>query len=304
MPIISIVNQKGGVAKTTTTANVGAALAERGHRTLVMDLDPQANLTLGLGARHASLPYGLDAVLLTPDDHPLQPIVQQAADVPLFLVPGDDRLAMAERTLTNLVGSGGRVTRALNGLSKEEPFEWILLDCPPSLGRLTEMAIIASDYLIVPTEPKLYSFAGMDTLNRMIVGMRQDFRMRVQLLGVLITLYEKSTRLHRHVAAEISDQFGEKLFETRIHKNVKLSESELAGRPATLHARDSRGAHDYNALTDEILNRHAQLNQSIADLPAEATVIHAAARRPALGRGGAAAGGDQIAHQTQRSTRE
>ncbi len=255
MPIVSVVNQKGGVAKTTTSANLGACLAARGHKTLLIDMDPQANLTLGLGCVNPVLQYGFDEALLNPDTAPLCRTIQKIDDLPLYLVPGSIAMAHAEKMLTPIVGSAYRLRRALDALLKEEPFDWVLIDCPPSLGRLTEIAVIASNYLLIPTEPKFYSFAGMDTLNKMIVQMNHDLDLDVKLLGVLLTLYERNTKLHRYISAEIRERFGEKMFDTVIYKNLKLSEAEVEGKPIILYDAHASGARAYDALAEEVLLR-------------------------------------------------
>ena len=255
MPIVSVVNQKGGVAKTTTTTNLGACLAAHGHKTLLIDMDPQANLTLGLGCVEPKLPYGFDEVLLNPDAALLCKTLQKIGDLPLYLVPGSIGMAHAEKMLTPIVGSAYRLRRALDLLLKESPFDWVLIDCPPSLGRLTEIAVIASNYLLIPTEPKFYSFAGMDTLNRMIVQMNQDLDLDVKLLGVLLTLVERNTKLHRYISAEIRERFGDRVFDTVIYKNLKLSEAEVDGKPIIIYDRHASGALAYDALSQEVVRR-------------------------------------------------
>src|SRR5579862_5965846 len=185
MFIVSIANQKGGVAKTTTCANLGACLANRGFRTLLIDLDPQANLTLGLRDDWPDLPYGLHDVLLAPDASPLAGIVRQVSELPLFLAPGHMEMARCEAMLMPLGGGAYRLRRAIEALARQHEFDFVIIDCPPSLGTLTQNAIVASTHLLIPTEPKFYSFAGIDTLNKMIVGLTRDLRFQVRLLGVL-----------------------------------------------------------------------------------------------------------------------
>jgi chromosome partitioning protein len=257
MKIVSVVNQKGGVAKTTTTANLGACLAERGYKTLLIDLDPQANLTLGLGIEWYQLDCALHNVLLNPDETPLATVLQQIGDLPLYLAPGHLNLADTEVMLMPAAGRAYRLRNALEALQSVHQFEWVLIDCPPSLGTLTQNGIVASSHLLIPTEPKFYAFAGMDTLNKMIVGLTKDLRFKVELLGVLLTMYERGTRLHQTIATEIRDRFGDKVFETVIYKNVRLSESEVEGKPIILYDRRASGAQNYDSLAEEILARAA-----------------------------------------------
>ncbi len=255
MNIVAIVNQKGGVAKTTTTANLGACLASRGYRTLLIDLDPQANLTLGLGVEWYTLPTALHNVLLDPDECPLSTILVQISDLPLFLAPGHLDLANTEVMLTPMADKAYRLRNALESLDAAHKYDWILIDCPPSLGTLTENAIVASSHLLIPTEPKFYAFAGMDTLNKQIVRLTRSLRFKVELLGVLLTMVERGTRLHQTIAAEIRERFGDKVFETVIHKNVRLSESEVEGMPIILFDRRASGAQNYDALAEEVIAR-------------------------------------------------
>ena len=255
MYIVSIVNQKGGVAKTTTTANIGACLAARGFRTLLIDLDPQANLTLGVRREWDGLPYGLHNVLLDVEESPLSGIIRQVGDMPLFLAPGNVEMSLTEALLVPLVDSVFRLKHALTDLARTEAFDFILLDCPPSLGRLTQNALVASTHLLVPTEARFYSFAGIDTLNKMVSGLRKNLQVEIELLGVVITMFERGTRMHRMIADEIRERFGTTLFDTVIYKNVRLSEAEIEGKPIILFDKKARGARDYEALTEELLRR-------------------------------------------------
>jgi len=256
--IVSIINQKGGVGKTTTCANLGAGLALLGQRTLVIDLDPQANLTLGMGVLRDDLPYGLQEVLLNPTAAPLTGIVTQVGDLPLYLAPGHLELARAEPELLARRGAAYHLQEALKPIAAERGFDWILIDCPPSLGTLTQNAIVASTHLLVPTEPKMYAFAGMNTLNEMIVNLAKAYSFQVELLGVLLTMYERSTRLHRTIATVIRERFGERLFETIIYKNVRISEAELEGKPILLFDPKAVGARNYLALANEVVTRSSQ----------------------------------------------
>jgi chromosome partitioning protein len=253
--IVAVVNQKGGVAKTTTVANLGACLAERGKRTLLIDLDPQANLTVGLGIPWYELGNALHTVLLDNDQTPLASVLHQVAGLPLYLAPGHLDLAHTEAVLLPHADKAYRLRNALEDLLAKQQFDWVLIDCPPSLGTLTQNAIVAATDLLIPTEPKFYAFAGMDTLNKMIVSLTRSLRFKVDLFGVLLTMYERGTRLHATIAAEIRERFGDKVFETVIYKNVRLSESEVEGVPIILFDRKASGAQNYEALTEEVLLR-------------------------------------------------
>jgi chromosome partitioning protein len=255
MKIVAIVNQKGGVAKTTTTANLGACLAERGQRTLLIDLDPQANLTLGLGVEWYNLNTALQHVLYDHEQTPLASILHQVADLPLMLAPGHLDLAHCESVLLPAADKAYRLRNALEELEKVDEYDWVLIDCPPSLGTLTQNAIVACSHLLIPTEPKYYAFAGMDTLNKMILDLTKSLRFRVELLGVLLTMVERGTKLHQTIATEIRERFGDKVFQTVIYKNVRVSESEIEGVPIALFDRRASGAQNYESLAEEVLSR-------------------------------------------------
>lgn len=258
MKIVSIVNQKGGVAKTTTTANLGACLAARGFRTLLIDLDPQANLTLGLRREWENLPYGLQDVLLDWWNKPIRGVIRQIPGLPLFLAPGHLELARTEAIILKQGGSSAYgLRRALTAVEIQKAFDWVLIDCPPSLGMLTQNGIVASNFLIIPTEPKMYAFAGMDTLNKMVSELAKEYQFEVEVLGVLLTMYEKRTRLHKAIEAVIRERFGSKVFDTPIFRNVRISESEIEGKPILLFDKDAMGSKNYVDLAEEVIQRTA-----------------------------------------------
>ena len=259
MNIVSVVNQKGGVAKTTSVANLGASLAARGLRTLLIDLDPQANLTLGLKRVWDDLPYALPDVMMDPRSAPISPIIRQVGESPLFLAPGHIDMARAEASLIRQDAPAYSLRHALHAVAPMNPFNWVLIDCPPSLGMLTQNALVASGFLIIPTEPKMYSFAGMDTLNRMIQGLSKDYKIDIKLLGVLLTMVDRNTKLSRTISGVIRERFGDLVFDTEIFKNVKISEAELEGRPVIEIDRNAAGARAYDALADEVLSRAAAM---------------------------------------------
>jgi chromosome partitioning protein len=255
MIITAVVNQKGGVAKTTTTANLGACLARRGLRTLLIDLDPQANLTLGLRREWNDLPYGLSDVLLDPTSAPLGGVIRQIGEMPLFLAPGHLSLAHAEAQMVRSDTPVYNLRHAIEDLGRAQRIDWVLIDCPPSLGVLTQNGIVASTHLLVPTEPKMYSFAGMDTLNKMIEGLASEYHFDIQLLGVLLTMVDRSTRLHKTISQVVRDRFGEMVFDTVIYKNVRISEAEIEGLPIISLDKSASGARNYDALAEEVLTR-------------------------------------------------
>lgn len=268
MKIVSIINQKGGVAKTTTTANLGACLAALGQRTLLIDMDPQANLTLGLRREWEDLPYKLPDVLLHWNARPLAAIIRQVSETPLYLAPGHLELTRAESILGSQEGAAYNLRRAIEAMTGILSFDWILIDCPPSLGVLTQNAIVASTHLLIPTEPKMYAFAGMDILNQMVIGLRKEYRFNVELLGVVLTMYDRNTRLHRAIADVIMERFGDKVFQTKIARNIRLSEAEIEAKPVIQFDRSSVGAKNYMALAEEVLARVSGVETVGGNVPA------------------------------------
>ncbi len=252
---VAVINQKGGVAKTTTTANVGAALAALGQRVLVVDLDPQANLTLGLRCDLTGLPYGLHDVLLNPFQRPISRIIRPVGETGLYLAPGHLAMSACETVLIRRGGPPFNLRDALLDSEITQRFDWVFFDCPPSLSALTQNAVVASTHLLVPTEPKMYAFAGMATLNQLVEELARNYSFQVELLGVLLTMYERGTKLHRTIAEVIREQFGDKVFQTVIYKNVRLSEAEVEGQPIVRFDRSARSAANYAALAEEILAR-------------------------------------------------
>jgi chromosome partitioning protein len=257
MHVVAVINQKGGVAKTTTVANLGAGLALRGLRTLLIDLDPQANLTLGCGIEADGGRYRLPEVLADPETVPLAAAVRQIGELPFYIAPGHIDMARTEALLGRETDAVYRLRDAIDQMTRRYALDWILMDCPPSLGLLTQSAIVASNHLLVPSQPNMYAFAGMDTLNKMVTGLSATYQFRTELLGVLLTMYDKGTRLHRTIASVIHERFGDKVFDTIIYKNVRLSESEIAGKPAVLMDPNAKGSQEYLALVDEVLARTA-----------------------------------------------
>jgi chromosome partitioning protein len=230
MNIIAVVNQKGGVAKTTT---------------------------LGLGCEAPDAEYGLPEALLSPDSFPPAALIQQVGSDPLFMLPGHMEMGDADALLMRTRDSGLHLKKALESVLEERQYDWILIDCPPSLGALTQNALAASSHLLVPTEPRVYSFAGMDTLDRLLARTSERYGVKPELLGVLLTMVE-STRLHRTISAVIRERFGEKVFETEIRRNVRISEAELEGQSVLHFDRRAAGARSYQALAAEVIQRAAE----------------------------------------------
>jgi chromosome partitioning protein len=248
--VVAVVNQKGGVGKTTTAINLGAALAAYERQTLLIDLDPQGNCTAGLdGAAGAG-----DATtyeVLT-GQRVLAEVVRRTEFPHLSLVPATPDLAGAEIELVGMVGREFRLREALEGFAGAK---MILVDCPPSLGLLTVNALAAADALVVPIQCEYYAMEGVSNLLKTVDEVRRFLNPELAIDGILLTMYDDRTRLAQQVAQEVRSVFGELVFETVVPRNVRLAEAPSFGRP--IHAYDlrSKGAQAYLELGREYLGR-------------------------------------------------
>ncbi len=248
--IVAVVNQKGGVGKTTTTINLGAALAAYEHRTLLVDLDPQGNCTSGLGVEVGS---GTTYEVLTGEES-LADVIRPTEFPHLSLVPATPELAGAEVELVGMVGREFRLREALEGF-KDSPY--ILIDCPPSLGLLTVNALAAADALVVPIQCEYYAMEGVSKLLKTVDEVRRFLNPELAFDGILLTMYDERINLAQQVADEVRSVFGDLVFETVVPRNVRLAEAPSFGRP--IHAYDlrSKGAQAYLELGREYLQRRA-----------------------------------------------
>jgi chromosome partitioning protein len=249
--VTAIVNQKGGVGKTTTAINLGAAIAELGRQVVLIDLDPQANTTSGLGfdvRRRRSTVYTLlsgDAVI---DD-----VAVPTSTPGLHLVPAELALAGAEIELASMAGRESRLRDALAELGGG--FGHVLIDCPPSLGLLTLNALAAADEVLVPVQAEYYALEGLGHLLYTLQLVRQDLNPRLQVAGILLTQFDARTTLAWDVLTEIRANYPDKVFRTLIPRNVRLSEAPSHGRPITEYDPACRGATAYRELAKEVLAR-------------------------------------------------
>lgn len=245
--IIAVLNQKGGVGKTTTAVNAGAYLAKSGARVLVVDGDPQANATSGLGFDKNELQSTLYDVLFTGAD--LGKTIVETDVENLFLLPTDARLASAEVELAT------RERRELGFkeiLQTASDFDYILIDCPPALGLLTINALTASDLVLIPVQAEYYALEGLSQLLQVMQSVKRTTNPSLELLGVVVTMYDKRTSLGQQVYNEIERHFGDKLFKTIIPRNVRLAEAPSFGKPVSEHDKWSKGARAYKALAKEV----------------------------------------------------
>jgi chromosome partitioning protein len=245
--IIAVLNQKGGVGKTTSTVNLAAYLAKMGRSVLVVDLDPQGNATSGLGQnkKHAATTYDV----LVNGAHLGEAIVElEGMDV--SLVPANADLAGAEVELVSRQDREQRLKTALIHASHD----YILIDCPPSLGLLSLNALAAADWVLIPVQAEYYALEGLTQLLGTVQRVREGLNPNLELLGVAVTMYDSRTSLSESVYKELEKHFGSKLFKTVIPRNVRLAEAPSHGKTILEHDKWSRGARAYKALAKEIDN--------------------------------------------------
>ena len=265
MERIAVINQKGGVGKTTTTVNLGAALAQRGYRVLLLDMDPQANLTVHVDKRPDLESHTLTNLLI--EDAPLQQLVQPTSLPGLAVVPSDTSLAGVEQVLANRIGRETILREALEAFPDAAHYDFVLFDCPPSLGVLSANALVAADHVVIPMQAEYLSLQGMAKLLEVIQLVQKRLNPSLQIACVLPCMLDARTNLSTEVLREIDTHFGELLTRTRIRNNVKLAEAPSFGRTIFEHAPDSNGARDYEAFAGELLARLGKAPRVAAATP-------------------------------------
>lgn len=246
--LIAVANQKGGVGKTTTAVNLGAAAAEIGHRVLIVDLDPQGNATTGLGMNPRSLEASMYDVLL--QDVPMDDAIEAVAVRNLFLAPANLDLAGAE---IELVPAFSREMRLKNALDKvRDDYDLILIDCPPSLGLLTVNALAAAAEVLVPIQCEYYALEGLGQLLRNVDLVKRNLNAELHLSHIVLVMFDARTNLASQVATEVREHFGELVCKTVIPRTVRLSEAPSFGQPITVFDTASRGALAYRDLAREV----------------------------------------------------
>ena len=248
MRVLVVSNQKGGVGKTTTAISLGAALVERGQRVLIVDLDPQANATSGLGAAKDANVYG---VLLK--ERPIKESVVHTEIPNLDLVPSGPDMAGAEVELVPLMAREYRLREALREAGAA--YDTVIVDCPPSLGLLTVNALAAGDGVLVPVQCEYYALEGLAQLLQTIDAVRQRLNEKLEVLAIVLTMEDRRNRLSMQVTDEVRRHFPTLVARTRIPRTVRLAEAPSHGKPISLYDRESRGAQAYDELAVEILDR-------------------------------------------------
>jgi len=246
--VLAVVNHKGGVGKTTTAVNLGAWLALEGHRVLVVDLDPQANATTGLGVDPRRVSSNTYQILV--NGTPIEDAIEPTAVRNLFCVPSTIDLAGAEIELVTAFSRELRLKKALDTL--EDDFEFVLIDCPPSLGLLTVNALAGATEVVVPIQCEYYALEGLGQLLKNVNLIQTNLNPQLRLCGIVLTMYDGRTRLSEQVANEVRSHFPGKVFQTVIPRSVRLSEAPSFGQPIALYDPKSRGSDAYRALAGEV----------------------------------------------------
>ena len=247
--IIALANQKGGVGKTTTTINLGAYLASGKSSVLIVDLDPQGNTSSGLGVRKEELVSDLYDVII--EGTPAEQIIRKTEVDGLSILPASAILAAAEIELVSAARREFRLRDAIVDL----PYDYILIDCPPSLGLLTLNGLTAADSLIIPVQAEFYALEGLGQLVQTVQRVRKGLNPKLELLGVVLTMHNGRTSLSTQVHDEVKRHFPDTLFETVIPRNVRLAEAPSYGKAISQYDKWSKGARSYKALADEVVKR-------------------------------------------------
>lgn len=248
--IIAIANQKGGVGKTTTAINLSACIAVAERRTLLFDIDPQANATSGLGIDHKTIQKSTYEVMLK--HSPIQEVILSTQIHYLDIVPSSIRLVGAEVEFVNLIGRE-KILRDIMA-EVDGKYNYIFIDCPPSLGLLTVNALTAAHVVLIPIQCEYYALEGLSQLLTTIRLVQKNLNPKLEIEGVLLTMYDNRLNLSRQVAEEVRKFFGNKVFQTVIHRNVRLSEAPSFGKPVILYDAVSIGAENYIRLAEELIS--------------------------------------------------
>jgi chromosome partitioning protein len=261
--VIAVANQKGGVGKTTTAVNLSAVMAQQGYRVLLVDADPQGNATSGLGIQRGSFRRGLYHSIVL--DEPISSITLPTETPSLSVVPANKDLAGAEIELVDLECREFRLRESL--LSVANDYDFIIIDCPPSLGLLTLNALTAAKSLLVPIQCEYYALEGVTELFDTLAKIRRLHNPTLTIEGLLLTMYDERTNLSAAVATDLRAFYGQQVFDTVIPRNVRLAEAPSYGKPIITYDPQSKGAEAYSRLAKEIVNEPQSIGSGLGSPP-------------------------------------
>lgn len=256
--VLSVANQKGGVGKTTTAVNLATALSAIGKQVLLVDLDPQGNATTGLGVKRSSIQMSTYDIIF--NDASVSETAVQTKVPGLSVLPSSVHLSGAE---IELVTSSRREFRLQEALRVSMPYDYVIIDCPPSLSLLTLNALVASDSIVVPLQCEFYALEGLSHLVKTIERVKKTYNPKLDIHGVLLTMYDKRNNLSGMVAQDVRDYFGDKVYKTIIPRNIRLSEAPSYGLPAIVYDMRCPGARAYIHLAGEVIKRERKIIKSL-----------------------------------------